>query len=563
MAMTKRTVGIIIILMIIALTGLIIIQVSLLNSSMALKEQTFQRNVLNALGSVAESLELQETVETAFDLAPDTPGGGEIAVFAKVLRDSNRDNQTAIELAGCLDTNIPTIQRTKEGFSYCVPSSQHIVLQVLDSAGRMDTTLIDQFTAPGIYHIKYFNEQLDSGRASFRMLANNIEQIIQTDNLDTVTNVGMITLDSSKTGFTMKVLNRLWDLEWRPIQERLDSLDLDSILGNRLWQAGIDLSYVYGVSSKMADSLVYGNREYTEKLLTSEFRTRLFPHDFLAPSDYLVLFFPESEAYLWKQMTPMLFSMILFLIIIISCFIFTVKTIIDQKRNAALMIDFVNNMTHEFKTPISTVALACEAILRSDVISDNDKVEQYSRLIRDENRRMRSQTEKILQMATLEEGDLEFKTEAVDLHAVIYEAMDNIALQIENRGGVIAASLKADDYFVMADKIHLENIIFNLLDNANKYSDERPDIMISTWNDKGQVFMQVEDHGKGISEENLKHIFKKYYRVPTGNIHDVKGFGLGLSYVKLMVEAHNGGISIKSKLGKGTRVVLFLSVLKV
>jgi two-component system phosphate regulon sensor histidine kinase PhoR len=394
------------------------------------------------------------------------------------------------------------------------------------------------------------------------MLANNIEQIIQTDNLDTVTNVGMITLDSSKTGFTMKVLNRLWDLEWQPIQERLDSLDLDSILENRLQQAGIDLNYVYAVSSEMADSLVYGNREYADELLTSEFRTRLFPHDILVPRDYLVLFFPESEAYLWKQMTPMLFSMILFLMIIISCFIYTVKTIIDQKRNAALMIDFVNNMTHEFKTPISTVALACEAILRSDVISDNTKVEQYSRLIRDENRRMRSQTEKILQMATLEEGDLEFKTEAVDLHAVIHEAMDNIALQIENRGGVIAASLQANDYFVPADKIHLENIIFNLLDNANKYSGERPDIMISTWNDKEQVFMQVEDHGKGISEENLKHIFKKYYRVPTGNIHDVKGFGLGLSYVKLMVEAHNGGISIKSKLGKGTRVVLFLPVLK-
>jgi two-component system phosphate regulon sensor histidine kinase PhoR len=217
-------------------------------------------------------------------------------------------------------------------------------------------------------------------------------------------------------------------------------------------------------------------------------------------------------------------------------------------------------MTHEFKTPISTVALACEAIMRPDIISNNKKVTQYSEMIRDENRRMRRQAEKILQMAALEEGDFELKLSEVDIHEVIKDAVANIKLHIENRGGEITFTPEAEKYTMQADIVHLSNIIFNLLDNAVKYSPERPVITISTGNDRDGIVICIEDKGVGISDEDLKMVFKKYYRVSTGNVHDVKGFGLGLSYVKLMVEAHGGTIQLSSKLGEGTRVEIYIPV---
>jgi len=215
-------------------------------------------------------------------------------------------------------------------------------------------------------------------------------------------------------------------------------------------------------------------------------------------------------------------------------------------------------MTHEFKTPISTISLAAEAILRRDVISDNEKVTQYSKMILDENKRMRRQAEKILQMAALEESDLSLKAIDVNLHDVINEAVDGISLAVKKRGGTISCTLNAEKDIVRGDRVHLSGIVHNLLDNANKYSPEKPEISIFTSNADGGIYIRVVDNGVGINEEDLKMVFSKYYRVSSGNIHDVKGFGLGLSYVKLMVEAHGGSITMKSKYGEGTRVEVFL-----
>ncbi|MFH2036099.1 MAG: HAMP domain-containing sensor histidine kinase, partial [Candidatus Zixiibacteriota bacterium] len=224
------------------------------------------------------------------------------------------------------------------------------------------------------------------------------------------------------------------------------------------------------------------------------------------------------------------------------------------------MVSFINNMTHEFKTPISTVALAAEAIMRSDQISDAVKVERYARMIKDENTRMRNQAEKILQMAALEEGDFELKLTDVDIHEAIRQAVENIKLHIESRQGEVIINLNAKSHFIKADRDHLNSIIYNLLDNANKYSKEKPKIDISTKNFGQGIVVTVSDSGIGIKENDLKMVFKKYYRVASGNIHDVKGFGLGLSYVKLLVEAQKGSIKISSKSGEGTVVEFWLPI---
>ena len=196
--------------------------------------------------------------------------------------------------------------------------------------------------------------------------------------------------------------------------------------------------------------------------------------------------------------------------------------------------------------------------MREDVLSDGPKVSRYSRMILDENKRMRRQTEKILQMAALEEGDFELKKETFDLHEIIREAAESIALQAEKQGGHVRCSLKADECTIRADKVHISGVIYNLLDNACKYSPDKPEIDISTLNADGGVYIRISDNGTGISSEDLKRVFEKYYRVASGNIHDVKGFGLGLSYVRMMVEAHSGTIKINSRPGEGTRVEIFL-----
>jgi two-component system phosphate regulon sensor histidine kinase PhoR len=558
--MTKKTVAIIVVLIVISLTGLVVIQAYLLGSSVTLKEQTFRRDVLSTLGAVTEALEARETVKTVINLGGQAPGGKNLAVFAQVRREEIGDSLRMIGIVDCTDSLLPSFRKTDSGLAYCLPTAQHVIIQVLDSAGTPDTTLVDQFCGAGMHPLEYLSGKLDSGQYSVRLRADSTVQIMHLGALTGVGSDNQTTDDSGKVRFVLQVLDRLRDLEGRPIEDRLDTTALDSVLRRHLTEAGFDLEYIYGVAAAGGDSLWLGPRESTDRLLSTEYRATLFPHDYFSSRFDLLVYFPQGTIHIWKQLSPMLLSTIAFLAIIIYCFVYIIRTMMAQKRHAALMVDFVNNMTHEFKTPISTIALAGEAVLRPDVIADKDKVTQYSKLILDENRRMRNQTEKILQMAALEEGDLNLRLDTVDLHQVIRDAVDNMAIQVENREGAVRCSLEATNAIIRADTVHLGNILMNLLDNANKYSPEKPLISVSTWNGNHGVYVRIEDKGAGISEEHIKHVFKRYYRVPTGNIHDVKGFGLGLSYVQLITEAHGGRIALSSELGVGTRVELFFPV---
>jgi two-component system phosphate regulon sensor histidine kinase PhoR len=233
-----------------------------------------------------------------------------------------------------------------------------------------------------------------------------------------------------------------------------------------------------------------------------------------------------------------------------------VRVIFQQKRFAGTVIDFINNMTHEFKTPISTIALASEAIAKPEVLKSRPKIRKYNSLIADENNRMKHQVDTILQMAVLERGEFELKISDVDMHSVIRTAAANITLQVEQRNGTVRMELRASDAIVRGDAVHLANVIHNLLDNAVKYSPAVPAIVIETVNAEHQLLVCVRDNGIGIAKEQISRVFDKYFRVPAGNTHDVKGFGLGLSYVKLIAEAHHGAVNIESTAGAGTTVEL-------
>jgi two-component system phosphate regulon sensor histidine kinase PhoR len=254
----------------------------------------------------------------------------------------------------------------------------------------------------------------------------------------------------------------------------------------------------------------------------------------------------------------MLFIAAILILFIILSFIYTILTIIKQKRLSEMKNDFINNMTHEFKTPVSTISLACQALTDDDIVKSEILYKNYLNVISDENKRLGVMAEKILQTAVLEKGQINLRKEPLDIHFIINEVIKNINLQVESKGGKIITELRATSSIINADKVHITNVIYNLVDNANKYTPENPLIILATESNDSGVYFSVEDNGIGISHANLKKIFEKLYRVPSGNIHNVKGFGLGLSYVKTIVEMHNGSVDVVSELKKGSKFTIYL-----
>jgi signal transduction histidine kinase len=292
--------------------------------------------------------------------------------------------------------------------------------------------------------------------------------------------------------------------------------------------------------------------------MNSKFRTQLFPNDLFSKPNFLVISFPNSITYVLSSMWLMLAGSSLFTMIILFVFMYTIQVIIRQKKISDIKSDFINNMTHEFKTPIATISLAADSLKNPKVTADAEKMDYFTRIIREENKRMNAQVEHVLQMAQIEKGELNLRFEEINVHEVIHQAVDLIKIQVESREGTLVAELNSTLPVVKADALHFSNVIFNLLDNANKYSPNKPVIEISTTDIYNGILIKVKDTGMGMSRETIKKIFEKFYRVPTGNIHNIKGFGLGLSYVKAIVEQHKGWIDVKSEPGKGSTFELFI-----
>ncbi|PKK83628.1 MAG: hypothetical protein CVT49_07685 [candidate division Zixibacteria bacterium HGW-Zixibacteria-1] len=531
MRLSGKTIGLIITLITISLTGLVIFQASLLKSSIRLKEQAFNENVARALGMVTEGMETRHALQIVIGLSGTADNGDSVTVTAGI---------GGSMLCDSLEPHMLMIARDTLHAKY-IKSDDSIYCD-LRTIDRFDT-LVTTDTV-----------MTDSNGGRFLRVMHIKES---TDSIDKASAGPIVAGQGGRIDLLERAINRIYQSETVPIEERLDSTLIDSLIGSALAESGIALDYLFGIKYGNTDSLLIAASEYRDQLLESDFRVRLFPYDVFNPVTELLLFFPDRKLFIWQQVIPILATITLLMGIIIFCFIYTIRIILAQKRGAALMTDFVNNMTHEFKTPISTISLAAEAIMRADIVSEKEKVDNFSRMILDENNRMRRQTDKILQMAALEEGDFRLKLDRIDVHEIITDAVAHITLQVESRDGRITSELKAEDPFISGDRVHISGIIYNLLDNANKYSPDHPEILISTINADGGIYIRIIDNGLGIKDEDLKLVFNKYYRVSTGNIHDVKGFGLGLSYVKLMVEAHRGKITLKSQYGQGTRVEIF------
>ena len=358
-------------------------------------------------------------------------------------------------------------------------------------------------------------------------------------------------------------------LEEKTLAERIPLDLLAQSMREEIEGRGIKTDYQYGIYSKDRNSYVIVNDHFVVEdsgpqithggaptLYNSPYKVQLFMQDPIESPGYLSLYFPNRTRLVIGSVIGMLLLSIAFTGVILFCFWYTIQVIYRQKQLSEMKNDFINNMTHEFKTPIATISLAADSIGSPMIVGNPDKIKRFVDIIRQENRRMNSQVERVLQMALIDKKDFQLSIGDLNLHEVIQQAVDNFSLQIEKREGTLQTDLQSEKPVIEGDATHIASIIHNLLDNANKYSPDKPDITVSTRDVPMGVEITVSDKGMGISKEARKHIFDKFYRVHTGNIHDVKGFGLGLSYVKAIVTAHRGLIDVKSEPGKGSSFIL-------
>ncbi|MCP9755207.1 sensor histidine kinase [Lacihabitans sp. CCS-44] len=337
----------------------------------------------------------------------------------------------------------------------------------------------------------------------------------------------------------------------RSIYERLGHVMLDTLLKKEFTESGINLPFKYSVKDN--GNMVFASFNKNESFSNSKtYKVKLFPNDTFQQDQTLQVYFPEKENYILRNLWSIFGSSFLLIAFVGGIFYYSVNSLLTQKKLSNIKNDFINNMTHELKTPVSTIALALEVIKDKEINKSPEKTDRYLNIITEENRRLGTQIEKVLQIAKLEKGDLSLNFEPIDINEVLDQVVKNQSVQMEQFGVKLNLDLQAEETNISADRVHLTNIIFNLMDNAIKYSKEKPEITIATSNTEKGLLLKISDKGIGIPKDQLSKIFEKFYRVPKGDLHDVKGFGLGLSYVKNMVEMHNGTISVNSKIDEGT-----------
>ena len=342
-----------------------------------------------------------------------------------------------------------------------------------------------------------------------------------------------------------------WDV--RQLDEKL----IYDVLKKELDENNIQLDFEYGIFR--GDELSFP-KPVTDSLEVANtiFQAQLYPNDIFQKNIKLAVVFPDRDSFIYRSLNWLLIASFVFSLIILMTFALSIFYIIRQKKISEMKSDFINNMTHEFKTPIATISVATDSITNRKVLDDPERIKYFAGMIKKENTRMNRQVEDILTIARLDKKDFEFNWETIDVHDLISDAVQGIKLQVEKRGGKIELNLKAINSMVTTDRIHCTNVVYNLIDNANKYSDNTPEIVVSTINQQKGVVISVSDKGIGMSKAVQSKIFERFYRQTSGNIHNVKGFGLGLSYVKAVLEANRGNISVSSEPGKGSKFDVFL-----
>lgn len=500
--MSKKYIWLITIVLAISLCGLILIQIKYYQSTAKIKEDQFILTASKALDQVVEKLESDDEAMSILE-------GTSSNQIRKGVKKNKKINSY--------------------GYKIDLPANpgQHPTAEVsyYQEDKILDTKEIE-------LNSKSFNELLKKAQDPRFQFSNNRGYQFQTS-------------------FFASSIAR----QNMPLKERIDLNSIHKLIKEKLKNNGIKLDFEFAIQSD--NIFVKKSKDYFKNKQQEKYSKQLFPNDSFKNSHYIYIFFPGMHRYIIKSYTMLIPSLVLSLILILCCAL-TIFIIFRQKRLSKIKNDFINNMTHEFKTPISTISLASQMLQDNSVTTTAASINQMAKIISDESRRLSYQVEKVLQMAIFNEGRLKLKLKAINLHHIIENLMPNFTIRVEDRKGSTYQHLDASEDLVMLDEVHIGNLISNLLDNAIKYSSDSPEISISTRNKDKGIVIAITDNGIGISKEDQKMVFERFFRVHTGNVHDVKGFGLGLSYVKRIADAHGGHVSVDSSLGKGTKFEVYL-----
>lgn len=504
--MNKRNFTIIIALLILSLVSILFVQFNWISDLNRLNEDRFKQDVQHVLYMINERLEEKEIINLTKD---------NLEATLKIRRSNDRGGIELIEST----FNKETIDSSK------FISSKNSFQFDIESGDRDDTDI-----------------------------NSNINASIQIEDMEDLTLDTEIQSQINKildrSEMIQIILNKLLTND-RTITSDFDINFLNKMIMVNLSQMNLDLDYDFLIYNNEENKIELSSAENPE-ILKSEFKINLFQNDLMDSNLDLYLYFPNQRQYIQESNFFNIIISGVFLVVIGLCFYYVILKVFDLKKLSETKNEFIDNMTHELKTPISTISLACEALLDKE-ITNKDSKENYVKIINDENRRLGGQVEKVLSIAKTEKKNYEIDFDKLDIHKIINDSIKINQFKIEKREGKILQNLKAVNSVISGNYDHLLNVFNNLIENANKYSLDIPHIEISTENKNDKLFVIVSDRGIGIRKSNLDKIFDKFYREPQGNIHNVKGFGLGLSYVRNIVVKHNATIKVESQLNKGTK----------
>lgn len=545
-------------LMTVAICGILYLQYTMLAANVELKDESFRRNALAALNAAAVRLEEVDVRHRLFSSGGDTAAPFTLRIRKQAPQAGTGGAPDSMIFVSVLTSESGTLGARVQGdrLTYRIDRPQRVSVRVFDELGRMDTTILDGRKEGGSHELSLPKGRPGEGVRFIQIRADSSTSTIRWDTREG----SWYGFDTDEETRTAKIIGRVAETvtagRGATLAEKVRPATLDSAISEGLAANGITLPYRFAVRDLGTDSLISSRMDSGSTVPPDAYSALLFPGGFSGSPGRVLLWFPGYRSHLVGSVLPELLLNVLFVLVVAACFRYAIRTLRRQREFAGRLSDFINNMTHEFKTPLSTIALSTEALARPDVAEDRARVEMYGTIIADEQRRMKSQVDRILEMAALEEGELEFREEILDLHDIVARAAANASLRVGERGGSLTTDLRASARFILGDAVHVANVVNSVLDNAEKYSPGAPDVNVSTRNDDGWIVLEVRDRGIGIAPEHLPMIFEKYYRVPTMNLHDVKGFGIGLSYVRLVMERHGGSVRATSGPGAGTCVEL-------
>ncbi|MDD5861628.1 MAG: HAMP domain-containing sensor histidine kinase [Prevotella sp.] len=519
--MKKRTIWTISIIMGVSFLGLLFLQLSYIREMANMKKEQFDESVNRALYQASRNLELNETLR----------------YLEKDINETERRSHVTDSVGTRSgQANDGTVQHSHQ---YSVTGKDGTVY----SSFELKTIATKPSTMPKAMILKNDKNSIDDTQKSLQEIVKN-RYVYQRALLDEV------------------VYSILYSASDKPLKERINFKLLDQDLKAELMNNGINIPYHFTVSTQDGRE-VYRCPDYTSDGEEYSYSQLLFRNDPQSKMGVVRIHFPDMNSYIFSSVRFMIPSVVFTLILLVT-FIFTIVIIFRSKRYTEIKNDFINNMTHELKTPIASISLAAQMLNDKSITKNETMMTHLGGVIFDESKRLRFLVEKVLQMSMYDRKKAVLKKKQCDLNEMIEQAAHSITLRVEHTGGKVYTEIEAVDSTIFVDEMHFQNVIFNLLDNAVKYRkpEEKLDIYLRTWNEGDKVCFSVRDTGQGIKKDNLKKIFEKFYRVHTGNVHDVKGFGLGLAYVKKMIDLHDGDIHVDSVYGQGTTFTVKLPFVK-